>query len=155
MDNYAGPLRRIIAWLIDGLLVIGILRIIYLRPNTFPGLIDTRLLVVEGFFIVYEALLVYYLGTTVGKVIMGIKVADGATYGKPSLVQCFIRPWAKLFFGLAILNNVMIGFAALLFSGVNFLRLVGNEDHRGIHDALARTVTLRVSRQTLLRSIKA
>lgn len=155
MDNYASPLRRTIAWLIDGLLVIGILRIIYLRPNTFPGLIDTRLVVVGGFFIVYEALLVYYLGSTVGKVIMGIKVADNATYGRPSLIQCFIRPWAKLFFGLAILNSVMVGFAALLFSGINFLRMVGNEDHRAIHDKVAGTIALRASRQTLLKSIKA
>lgn len=155
MDNHAGSLRRVIAWLIDGLLVIGILRMIYLRPNTFPGLIDARLLVVGGSLIVYEALLVYYLGSTIGKVIMGIRVADYATYGRPSLIQCFIRPWAKLFFGLAILNNVMISFAALLFSGVNFFRIVSNADHRGIHDKLTRTVALRTDRQALLKSIKA
>jgi len=142
-SNYAGPLRRAGAVFIDAIIVIGFLNIFILHPNTFPGLIDTRLLMVFGVSVVYEALLIYYLGATIGKLIMGIRVVDYSTYARPSLLQCFIRPWARVFFGLGIIGNVLIGFMSLIYSVLNLFKMVADEEHLAIHDKIAKTVALR------------
>jgi hypothetical protein len=47
-DNYASPLEQAVASLIDAIIVVGILNIFILRPNTFPGLINTRQLMILG-----------------------------------------------------------------------------------------------------------
>ena len=148
MDNSnVGPLPRIIAVLIDGLLVVLILNITFLRPNTFPGVIDLRTLIITAAFIVYEALMVFKLGTTVGKRIMGITVVDYLTQGKPTIKQCFFRPWVKLFFGIGIISNTFVAFMGILFSLLNLYKLSTDKEHRAIHDVIAGTLAVKTKPQ--------
>ncbi|MBS3909409.1 MAG: RDD family protein [Actinobacteria bacterium] len=148
MDNSnVGPLPRIIAALIDGLLVALVLNVTFLRPNIFPGVIDIRALIVTAAFIVYEALMVFKLGTTVGKRIMGITIVDYSTQGRPTMRQCFFRPWVKLFFGIGIISNTFVAFMGILFSLLNLYKLSTDKEHRAIHDVIAGTLALRAKRQ--------
>lgn len=146
--NLASPIRRTIATLIDGLLIIVILWLVYLRPNVFPGLIDTRVLGVIVLFVVYEALAIYYLGTTLGKLLLGIKVVDLTTFERPSLLMCFIRPLAKLSFGLWAINSVFVGFISVGYTLIDFFRMLTDSDYRAVHDIVAGTLALRPHRQT-------
>ncbi len=153
-NNCAGPLRRSIAFLLDGLLVLVILWLVYLRPNMFPGLIDMRVLAVVVLFVVYEALATYYLGTTLGKFLLGIKVVDLTTLDRPSLLKCFIRPFAKLSFGLWVINSVFFGFVSLAYALVDFFRMLTDSDYQAVHDILAGTLALRSNRQTVKSGVE-
>jgi len=146
-NDYVGPLPRIIAVLIDGLLVTLILNISLLRPNMFPGVIDPRTLIITVSFIIYEALMVFYMGTTIGKRILRIAVVDHKTHGRPTIRQCFLRPWAKLFFGIGIISNTFVSFMAILFTGLNFYKLTTDTQHRAIHDVIGGTVAVKAGRQ--------
>jgi uncharacterized RDD family membrane protein YckC len=79
----------------------------------------------------------------IGKPIIGIRVINYRTYVRPSLLQYFVRPLAKGFFGLQVINNILIGFIALLYSSANFMSLLADEKHRAIHDRLSGTIALR------------
>ncbi|MDI6816982.1 MAG: RDD family protein [Actinomycetota bacterium] len=148
MENgNVGLLPRIIALLIDVLLVALILNVTFLRPNMFPGVIDMRTLIVIAAFIIYEALMVFKLGTTVGKRIMGITVVDYLTQGKPTMKQCFFRPWVKWFFGIGIISNTFVMFMWILFSLLNLYKLTTDKEHRAIHDVIAGTLAVKATRK--------
>ena len=145
--NLAGPLRRSMAFLLDGLLVLAILWLVYLRPNVFPGLIDTRVLGVIILCVGYEALTLYYFGATLGKLALGIRIVDRTTFERPSLLKCFIRPLAKLSFGIWIINSVFFGFLAFAYTLVDFFRMLTDEDYQSVHDIVAGTFALRSNQQ--------
>lgn len=145
-SSNVGPLPRIIALLIDGLLVALVLNVTFLRPNMFPGVIDLRTLIITAAFIVYEALMVFKLGATVGKRIMGITIVDYLTQDKPTLKQCFFRPWVKLFFGIGIISNTFVSFMGVLFSLLNLYKLSTDKEHRAIHDVISGTLAVKVAR---------
>jgi len=146
-SSNVGPLPRIIAVLIDGFLVVLLLNVTVLKPNTFPGVIDIRTFIITAAFIVYEALMVFKLGTTVGKRIMGITVIDYLTQGKPTMKQCFFRPWVKLFFGIGIISNTFVAFMGILFSLLNLYKLSTDKEHRAIHDVIAGTLAVKAKPQ--------
>lgn len=138
----AGPWRRVVALLIDGILMAVILNLV-LRPNTFPGLIDLRILGAVVLYVVYEALMVYYRGATVGKLAMGIRVVDSQSSEKPSLIQSIIRPWSKLLFGFIILNSSLVNLGFLIFGLANFSSIALDENRQALYDKLAKTSVLR------------
>ncbi len=152
--NLAGLWRRSMAFLLDGLLVLGILWLVYLRPNVFPGLIDTRVLGVIVLFIGYEALSIYYFGTTLGKFVLGVRIVDHTSLERPSLPKCFIRSLAKLSFGIWVINSLFFGFLAFAYSLVDFFRMLTDEEYQSFHDILAGTFALRSSRQLVESGVK-
>jgi uncharacterized RDD family membrane protein YckC len=152
--NLAGPMRRSIAFLLDGVLILAILWLIYLRPNVFPGLIDTRVLGVVVFFVVYEALAVFYMGATLGKLVLGVQIVDRTTFERPALLKCFIRPLAKLSFGLWVINSALIGFLSVAFTVADFFRMLTDEDYQSVHDIVAGTLAFKSSRQAARSGVK-
>lgn len=145
-DELASPWLRIGASLIDGIIITIVLNIVLLRPNTFPGFINIQALAGIVLFIVYEALLVYYKGATVGKLVFGMQVVDYRTGEKPSLMQCFLRPWAKMAFGVGMINRFLINLLVFAFYIVNFFVLLTDAEHKAIHDKIAGTAVLRANR---------
>lgn len=146
-NNLASIWRRLVAVAIDAALILIVLRLVYLRTNTFPGLIDPRLVAFTVLFIAYEALAIFYLGATLGKRVMGILVTDRKTFETPSLVKCVVRPWTKLFFGLMIFNLAIVQFIALLFEALNLTKMLGDSRRRAIHDIVAGTVVLQENKR--------
>jgi len=140
--DFAGPWRRVVALLIDGILMAVVLNLV-LRPNTFPGLIDFKILGAVVLYVVYEALMVYYRGATVGKLAMGIIVVDSQSSEKPSLIQSIIRPWSKLLFGLVILNSSLINLVFVVFGLANFSSMALDENRQALYDKVAKTAVLR------------
>ncbi|HEY3373782.1 MAG TPA: RDD family protein [Candidatus Aquicultor sp.] len=141
--DYAGLVRRAVAFMIDLLLIIVFLRIVYFRPNTFSGIIDFRMLSIAVLIVVYETLLIYYLGATIGKLAVGVTVIDAATSERPSPTQCIIRPFAKIAFAIWTINNTFLIFIAFAFSVLNIAKSQADSEHRSIHDIAARTLVVR------------
>ncbi len=152
--NLAGLWRRSLAFLFDGLLVLSSLWLVYLRPNVFPGLIDTRVLGVIVLFVGYEALTLHYFGATLGKLVLGVRIVDRTTLERPSLSKCFIRALAKLSFGIWIINSLFFGFLAFAYTVVDFFRMLTDEQYQSVHDILAGTFALRSGRQPVESGIK-
>ncbi|MHB8841384.1 MAG: RDD family protein [Candidatus Aquicultor sp.] len=152
--NLAGLWRRSMAFLLDGLLVLGSLWLVYLRPNVFPGLIDTRVLGVIVLFVGYEALTLYYFGATLGKLVLGVRIVDHTTLERPSLLKCFIRPLAKLSFGIWVINSLFFGFLAFAYTLVDFFRMLTDEQYQSVHDIVAGTFVLRSRRQIVESGVK-
>ncbi len=144
--EFASPLRRAAAFLIDGFLVILILSLTILHPNTFSGIINIQAVIVVIALILYEGIFAYYCSSTLGKFLMGIKIVDHHTHKKPSLLKCFIRPWAKLLFGLWIINSEFIYIILLLLSAFNYLKMATDDEYRAIHDKIAGTEALKIIR---------
>jgi len=140
--DFAGPWRRVIALLIDGILMAIVLNLV-LRPNTFPGLIDLRILGAVVLYVVYEALMIHYRGATVGKMAMGVRVVDSQSSERPSLAQSLIRPWIKLLFGLVILNSSFVSLIYLIFGLANFSSIALDENRQALYDKVAKTAVLR------------
>lgn len=77
---------------------------------------------------------------------MGIKIVDYRTQEKPSLLKCFARTWAKLLFGLWIINSEFIYIILLLLSAFNYLKMATDDEYRAIHDKIAGTEALKIIR---------
>lgn len=94
--------------------------------------------------LLYEVLLVGFLGRTVGKMVMGIKVVTVSKGHVPLLIKSFIR-WAILIGVLAIISRVsdvlasLTGLAYLLI----YLSPLFNRARQGWHDMLAATVVIK------------
>ncbi len=144
--EFASPLRRAVAFSIDGLLVVLVLSLTILHPNTFSGFINIQAVIVVIALILYEGLFVYYRGSTLGKFLMGIKIVDYRTQDKPSLLKCFVRPWAKLLFGLWIINSEFVYIILLLLFAFNYLKMATDNESRAVHDKIAGTKVLKVTR---------
>lgn len=144
--EFASPLRRAAAFLIDGLLVVLVLSLTILHPNTFSGFINIQAVIVVIALILYEGFFVYYRGSTLGKFLLGIKIVDYRTQEKPSLIKCFFRPWAKLLFGLWIINSEFVYIILLLLSAFNYLKMATDDEYRAIHDKISGTIVFRASR---------
>ncbi|MCL6471379.1 MAG: RDD family protein [Firmicutes bacterium] len=147
-SNLASPARRITASFIDGLLVVVLLSQTILHPNVFPGLINIQAFIVIAALVAYEALFIYFCGWTLGKLILGIRIVDLSTHERPSLAQSFLRPWAKLLFGLWVINREFIYLITLLLSAFNLLRMLTDDAHLSVHDRIAGTAAFRLVKQT-------
>lgn len=147
-SNLASPVRRITASFIDGLLVAILLSQTILHPNVFSGLINIQAFIFIAALVAYEALFIYFCGWTLGKLITGVRIVDFSTHERPSLAQSFLRPWAKLLFGLWVINREFMYFIMLFLSAFNLLRMLIDDAHLSVHDRIAGTAAFRLAKQT-------
>ena len=144
-------LARIIDWIIAGALVTILFAVGFLGEagdesfwNAFVNTDNGQTWRVILFGLLYEVLLVGFLGRTVGKMVMGIKVVKVSNGHVPWLIKGLIR-WAILIGILAIVSRAggvlasLTGLAYLLI----YLSPLFNRARQGWHDMLASTVVIK------------
>lgn len=140
----AGIGQRVLARFIDGL-VVGIpvsvvltivLNRMYTVPEEPPSLFPIWLATLP-IFVAYEVVLVALWGQTVGKRMIGIRVAgpDGAVPGWARATRRFLLPFAA----------AMVPYVGLLLDIAVFLRAAFVPDRRGFHDLFAGTTVVRAT----------
>ncbi|QVK18594.1 RDD family protein [Mycoplasmatota bacterium] len=167
--------KRIGAAIIDGIIISSGISIIYTLVSLLTysthvySAINIRLIIILSnailplliYFIYYTCLPYLTKGSTIGKLIVGIKVVS-LDYKAPSFKHLFLR---NIFFFEILLFNVPITFitltmlggslsvvltllTGLICLGINvamFIMIISTEDERGLHDYIAKTCV--VSRQ--------
>lgn len=108
---------------------------LYQVPWQFP-------VIAAAVLLVYETALVAATGRTLGKLITGIRVRRTDTDRKPSLVTAFVRTVIKHV--QSVLAAVpFIGYLALVFQMVDYLRPLADQLRRALHDQWSGTYVVR------------
>jgi len=125
--------RRVVATLIDGLVLGGLASLLSLRTDDSAFDLTTLsagngwlLLVIVLYYVLLEGL----TGRTLGKLVTGIKVVDAETGGRPGLLSGLVRTALRLVDGLC----------AYL---VGFLVVVNSDRRRRLGDMAAKTLVVR------------
>lgn len=131
-NNYASPLRRLVAHIIDHIVIGGILLSTLSLPHShkffwwYNGSISSLVLIAIGLEIVYYAATESSkYQASFGKIALGIRV-ESATGQRISFSKALLRNASKLILGL-------IAYALILFDNKN----------RGLHDMIAETVVVK------------
>lgn len=151
----AGLWSRVLARLLDAVIAGAVVTILFAIGflgeagdesfrNAFfaDGMKQTWRLILVG--LLYEVLLIAFLGRTVGKMIMGIKVVKVSNGHVPLLVKAFLRYvvvvgiWAIISRAGELLANLG-GLANILV----FISPTFNKARQGWHDMLATTVVIK------------
>lgn len=158
--------KRIAAAIIDSIIIFFVITV----SSSIISLIVYSILYVNNYLIsilltcllpllicfIYYTLLPYLLkGSTIGKLIVGIKVVS-LIYKKPTFLQLFIRnifffetllsvlPILFLYFfhsgeTLTVIISLLVGFIGLGINLVIFIMILSTEEERGLHDHIAKT----------------
>lgn len=130
--NYADRGKRFVAALIDVLMlwvvnfVINMLIIGSLRGNNYFVAYIPSLLISIGYFVFYQ----YYMGQTIGKKAMGMRVVDSSGK-KPSL-------------GVFALREIIGKWVSALIFGIGYLMILWDPKRQGLHDKIASTYVVKV-----------
>ncbi len=131
---------RVVATLIDSSILTTLMISIDIALLFIFGKTKQPLLVATSHYLLsfsisfcYSGFMVSKLGTTVGKIIMGLKVMDLKTRQYPTFLKAGLREWAKIISAIPL----MIGFLLVLF----------RTDKRALHDLLCTTTVLKVTPQ--------
>lgn len=133
---YAGFFRRLIAYLLDSVVVVavelGLVTAGIISPSSDAREIATSLAVASSATWAYFAILESSpLQATLGKFALGIRVED--TRGGPlTFVRASVRYWSKILSSL----TMMIGWVMVAFSA----------RHQALHDVIAGSVVVRTGR---------
>ncbi len=138
--QYAGFLRRLVAFVIDGILVSIVASALALSLFGFDSLTAWQefsqndpaaipnLLLNQGLPVVWTLAFWQVWQATPGKLLLDCRIVDARTLGKPSFGQFVIRYLGYFLSGLAL--------------GLGFLWIVFDKRKQGWHDKLARTLVI-------------
>jgi predicted GNAT family N-acyltransferase/uncharacterized RDD family membrane protein YckC len=139
--EYVGFGLRLVAILVDGLIIalatwpvlIGFYGEAYLGSTGYAGPLDFAL----TFILPSIATILLWIlrGATPGKMLVGARIVDARTGGRPSPAQCIGRYFAYFVSGFAL--------------GIGFLWIAGEPHKQGWHDKLATTLVVRARRNTI------
>lgn len=138
--DYAGFWLRFWAYLID-LIVIFSLSGILLSPLKLVGNLmslsligdwTVKVILAAAIYYLYFILMTYFLGQTVGKLIMNIKVVS-ESLNKPSLVDVIFREFVTRF-----------SYNALAIMKLAYLVVAFSPTKQGLHDLVANTVVIKL-----------
>ena len=126
---YASFTRRARALVIDSVVLSGILAVLVIVGDALsdvPGSGRTFVVILFGLFFLYEPVLVWWRGATIGHAMAQLRVVDERSGQNPGALQAFGRYMVKLVLGL-----------------FSFVTMALTRRHQAIHDLLTRT-TVRV-----------
>lgn len=109
------------------------IQLIYTNENlaSFPSLMETLVFWGQFLFIQYLMISLYFIfcwnrfGTTMGKYIFKIKIADYTTGKNPSLIKSIIRYFSYIFFP------------------ISFFMIIFGKEKRAVHDFFANTIVMK------------
>ncbi|MGL9779464.1 MAG: RDD family protein [Wolbachia sp.] len=169
MDNYAGITRRIIAGVIDHVIVLGIVPILcFVLIATFAVVFDSNelgkneldkdkievaldflesneslaILFISIFFVILETLMITRFSGTPGQLLCGIHIKDANTLKNVTTTQAAIRCILReIVTNIICLSTryVSIWFAALI---IVIIFAIFNKRKQFFHDKIARTVAI-------------
>jgi len=122
---YARFSRRFWALVLDGAVYVASILVLFLLLEAFRGNrggVGGVFLLWLGFLCLYEPVLVWRRGATLGHMAANLRVVDLDTGGNPTFLRAFTRFWLKAFVGLV----------AFAFMGTT-------RRHQALHDLAART----------------
>jgi uncharacterized RDD family membrane protein YckC len=140
-DELATLWQRIGGALIDGVITGVPVSLIYTALGSVHPWIGVTIIAL------YRIGLVATRGRTIGKALVGTRVADATTGGMPAIDQATLR-WL-LEGGVAAFISLVVGVRTPIgaFAGIAvLLPIVLRPDRRGLHDLAARTIVLRADR---------
>lgn len=131
--QYAGRLERILAAIVDGLIVLFVSWAFYLILSALmmndPNVVSISYLFQMIFSVLYAVLYQYYAGQTIGKKLLKIKIVDHKG-SKPGLLVFFLR-------------EVVGKFASAVIFGIGFFMILWNKKRQGLHDIIAGTFVVK------------
>src|SRR5579864_3695825 len=119
---YARPWPRVKAMLIDGLILMGAFVVAALVGANIAGAGAAAFVVWAAFWILYDPLMVWRTGGTIGHHVQNLRVVSDRTGGPPSLVAAVVRNIVKGFFGI-----------------FSLLGMAASSRRKALHDLFART----------------
>lgn len=145
----ADPWTRIAARLIDGVIIFGIAqtvlsgwfggdddlddRLTEFHPGLFVGLLL--------FGLVYEAGFVAWKGGTPGKLVLGLRVVEGATLATPPSPGTAVMRWAPTLAGNVPYVGGLLAVAIVVLS---LVWIFSDPGRRSVYDRVASTYVVRV-----------
>lgn len=145
-DDLAAPWRRIVAVILDGLVVgfpIGILVGFWLattQPESTDVSTSAAFLLLSLAAVVYQVVPVALWGQTLGKKIMSIRVVSGQDLGKPGWWRA-IRRWA-LYFLIGLIPIIGGIVACFVLPLVGLVMLFVEPKRQVPHDKVADTIVV-------------
>ena len=167
--RYAHPVRRVAAYLVDGIvvgaLVLGIVTVmtVLFGPTvrfddaSTTGLIVDRGRAAANAVLAVLASAVYFVGSwvrsgrTLGAAVLDLRVAAADGTRHLSVAEAIVR-WIAIGAPFALLSPIVRGSASLVtsltlltiaWSAVLLVTTIVDRRHRGIHDRLARSIVIR------------
>ncbi|WP_265447610.1 RDD family protein [Flexivirga meconopsidis] len=159
--------RRLVAYILDYLLIAGVALVIalpWVRPwmddfsgwygdvmdaaregRSQPPMPDSLLqlpwqypLIMLGLFLVYEIALVSWRGQTLGKMALGIRVRGTGSTARPALNAVAVRSLVK---GIPFIGGLvpLVGSLGSLFGLIDGLLPLGDKNAQSLHDKAAKT----------------
>jgi uncharacterized RDD family membrane protein YckC len=126
-----GP--RLLARLLDGVIVIVPLALLALAVDGTPGRILGVVLAAA-----YEIGMTSQHGQTIGKRVLGLRIVDAGTGDQPTLGQLTLR-WLVLGIATSLLSYLLPGVGGL-YSLLVLLPVLQPPLHRGLHDRASGTI---------------